>query len=194
MCLAQGPQHSDAGEARTCGRSVSKMTFGKEIKCKACLTWSIPFDTLKAFLKEIFEKVNFEKCQQTTLKAWQKSLQAKERVKPFWSRSGSKLCDTLMVYVSWSNLKLILKKNLQSKYEKLLFDWIFLLFLNFRLSVGAIQMILRSPLWLRDSLRQAMIRFPYPSALTRRGQYLMMKLLHLWETARRTLRPWTCMD
>ena len=27
MCLAQGPQHSDAGEARTCSPSVSSQAF-----------------------------------------------------------------------------------------------------------------------------------------------------------------------
>ena len=30
----------------------------------------VPFDTLIVFLKEFFEKVNFERSQQKTIKAW----------------------------------------------------------------------------------------------------------------------------
>ena len=44
-----------------------------------CRSWSGSklFDTLILFLKEFFEKVNFEKSQQMTLKAWKITHHAK---------------------------------------------------------------------------------------------------------------------
>ena len=78
MCLVQGPQHSDAGEARTRGPSVlSQALYHWATALPQIRSWSGFKLSDHDFLKEFLENIVFEKSQQPTINAWKITQDAK---------------------------------------------------------------------------------------------------------------------